>query len=194
MQLYAAKKRSSLLLRLLCTALFATLCMAGGLFLLVVVWVRLMRYPRIRGRLIHWNKQTLNPITLKRAGHQASIYASVKHVGRHSGRTYMTPVVAKPLGDGFVIPLPYGAGVDWCRNVQAAGICTLLIADQEYAVERPELLTLPETGKAFPLVSHWLYTAGGLKQYLWLHQQREGAEGVTTPKAKALATSTPSLQ
>src|SRR5581483_3016652 len=68
-------------------------------------------------RFIRFNKHTLNPTTLKSAGHRTSIYAAVKHVGRRSGRIYTTPVVAKPLGDGFVIPLPYEASVDWCRNV-----------------------------------------------------------------------------
>jgi hypothetical protein len=194
MQRSSFKKRSPLILRLLCGALLTTFSVVGGLFLLVVVWVRLMRHPWFRDRLIHWNQHTLNPITLKRAGHQASIYALVNHVGRHSGRAYTTPVVAKPLGDGFVIPLPYRAKVDWCRNVLAARTCTLLVAEQEYVVEGPELLPLSGTDRAFPLLTRWLYAAGGLKEYLWLHRNREGAGPPSTPEAMSLPTSTPSLR
>jgi hypothetical protein len=194
MQTSSPHKHIPLILRLLCGTLLATLSLVGGLFLLVIVWVRAMHHPGLRDRLIRWNKHTLNPITLKGAGHYSSIYAKVEHVGRHSGLAYTTPVVAKPLGDGFVIPLPYGAGVDWCRNVLAAGTCTLLCNEQEYVMERPELLPLSETGRAFPLLTRWLYAVGGIEQYLWLHPHRQGSEPVSTHEARPLSTSTqPSL-
>lgn len=188
MQTSSPKKRIPLILRLLFGALLATLSVIGGLFLIVVVWVRTMHHPWFRDRLIRLNKQTLNPITLKRAGHYASIYTSVKHVGRHSGREYTTPVVAKPLGDGFVIPLPYEADVDWCRNVLAAGTCTLLWNEHEYIMERPEILPLSGAIKAFPFLTRLLYAAGGIKQYLWLHQQKEVSETVSTNEATSLPT------
>ncbi len=147
-----------------------------------------MHHPWFRERFIRFNKHTLNPATLKSAGHQTSIYATVKHVGRHSGRTYTTPVVAKPLGDGFVIPLPYGADVDWCRNVLAAGTCTLLCNEHEYIMEHPEMLPLSGTMKAFTPLTRLLYAVGEVKQYLWLHQQKEVAEKVSTPEATSLST------
>ena len=90
----------------------------------------------------------------------------------------MTPVVAKPLGDGFVIPLPYDAGVDWCRNVLAAGTCMLIWNEREYTLERPEIIQPSEALKAFPIGSRLLYPAGGIKQYLWLHQRKEVPEAV----------------
>ena len=103
----------------------------------------------LREKLIRFNKQTLNPTTFKIAGRRSSIYATLKHVGRRSGRAYMTPVVAKPLGDGFVIPLPYDTGVDWCRNVLTAGTCTLNWNEQEYTLEQPEIIQLSQALKAF---------------------------------------------
>lgn len=194
MQTSSSKKRRPLILRLFFGALFATLSVLGGLFFLAAIWVRAMHQPWFRERLIRWNTHLLNPLTLKGAGHHASIYTLVKHVGRRSGRAYMTPVVAKPLGDGFVIPLPYGADVDWCRNVLKASTCTLLCNEQEYIVERPELLPLSRTGKAFSYLTRWLYAAGGVKQYLWLHQRRQASEPVATQKAPSLSTSAPSSQ
>ena len=112
-----------------------------------------MHIPWFREKVIRFNKQTLNPFTLKIAGRRSSVYATLKHVGRRSGRAYTTPVVAKLLGDGFVIPLPYDAGVDWCRNVPAAGTCTLIWNEQEYKLERPEIIQQSQALKAFPLGS-----------------------------------------
>ncbi len=121
-----SKKHRPLIVRVLFGLLLAPLVFVAGLMLIVIVWMRIMHIQWFREKVIRLNKQTLNPATLKMAGHRSSVYAALKHVGRRSGRTYMTPVVAKPLGDGFVIPLPYDAGVDWCRNVLAAGTCTTM--------------------------------------------------------------------
>jgi hypothetical protein len=38
-----------------------------------------------------------------------------------SGKDYATPVVADHVGDGIILPLPYGTGVDWLSSVLAAG-------------------------------------------------------------------------
>ena len=46
--------------------------------------------------------------------------SALHHVGRRSGRTYVTPLSAYPLGDGFVLVVAYPY-VDWCENVLAAG-------------------------------------------------------------------------
>jgi hypothetical protein len=186
MQTSLPKKHLPLLVRVLFGLLTATLSVVGGLFLIVIVWVRTMHQQRFRERWVRFNKQTLNPTTLKIAGRRSSAYAALKHVGRRSGRTYTTPVVAKPLGDGFVIPLPYEAGVDWCRNVLAAGTCTLIWNEQEYTMERPELIQ-PSVGlRAFPFISKFLYTAGGIKQYLWLHQHKEVPETVSVNSSTKL--------
>jgi len=47
--------------------------------------------------------------------------AVVHHVGRKSGRTYRTPVLAFPSARGVVIPMTYGRDVDWARNLVRAG-------------------------------------------------------------------------
>jgi hypothetical protein len=53
------------------------------------------------------------------------VFAIVQHRGRRSGQVYTTPVVTVPIVDGFIILLTFGADTDWCRNVLAAGQCTL---------------------------------------------------------------------
>lgn len=173
MQTSVPKKHLPLIVRVFLGLLLAPIVVVAGLMLILIVFTRIMHIRWFREKIIRFNKQTLNPNTLKIAGGRSNVYAIVQHVGRRSGRTYTTPVVAKPLGDGFVIPLPYDSSVDWCRNVLAAGKCTLIWNDQEYNLEQPEIITQSQALKAFPLGSRLLYPAGGLKEYLWLHQHKE---------------------
>lgn len=178
MQASESKEHIPVLVRVLLGLLLAPIVIVSGLMLIIIVWMRTMHYPWFREKFIRFNKQTLNPTTLKIAGHRSSVYAALKHVGRHSGRTYTTPVVANQLGDGFVIPLLYNAGVDWCRNVFAAGTCTLTWNEQEYILEMPEIIQPSQALKAFPVGSRLLNLAGGIKQYLWLHERKEVLETV----------------
>jgi deazaflavin-dependent oxidoreductase (nitroreductase family) len=49
------------------------------------------------------------------------IWAVVRHRGRKSGKLYSTPIAIRQTPDGFILPLPWGEGTDWCRNLRAAG-------------------------------------------------------------------------
>jgi hypothetical protein len=151
----------------------------GAFILISIALSRAMHQKVLGDRIRHFNKQTLNPTTLKIAGNRSGIYASLKHIGRRSGHEYITPVVAKPLGDNFVVPLPYGSNVDWCRNVMAAGKCTLLWNEHEYALEKPEIVTLSEALGAFPLTQRIIFAAGGVKQFVLLRQHIEVPEKVS---------------
>jgi deazaflavin-dependent oxidoreductase (nitroreductase family) len=64
----------------------------------------------------------------------------IQHTGRRTGRAYITPVVAEPTGNGFVIPLPYGERVDWLRNVLAAGHATITAKGTRYTVDQPHVV------------------------------------------------------
>jgi hypothetical protein len=66
-----------------------------------------------------FNKYVLNPSALWIVGRRRMYYGVLHHVGRRSGNPYVTPVVAKMTAEGVIIPLPYGAETDWCRNVLA---------------------------------------------------------------------------
>jgi deazaflavin-dependent oxidoreductase (nitroreductase family) len=124
--------------------------------------------------------KSYDAVILKIAGTPFSPYAVLTHTGRSSGRAYQTPLGASPLGDGFVLGLAFGAEADWCRNVLAAGTCTLKWHGQEYRLEKPEIIPASEALGAFPRWKRVLLARIGVKQYLWVH--RPGAV-----PAKALA-------
>ncbi|HEX5689024.1 MAG TPA: hypothetical protein VFX76_03435 [Roseiflexaceae bacterium] len=102
---------------------------------------------RLRKGWLTLLKYTLNPLTRRLARSSFGPFALIRHVGRRSGKPYETPIIARPLRDGFVIELTYGPDVDWHKNVVAAGGCTLLWHGREYALARPEPLDTA-TGRA----------------------------------------------
>lgn len=95
--------------------------------------------------------------------------AALHHVGRRSGREYVTPLSAYPLGDGFVLAVAY-PHVDWAENVLAAGTCTLRWKGRDYALENPERISLSAALPAYPLLVRPFIVAPGTKEFLWLHQ------------------------
>jgi hypothetical protein len=173
MQISAQKTPMPLIVRVLFAFLLVTLSFVGGFLLLLIALMRAMRTKWFRERLRGLNKGRVNPMTLKFAGGRSGIWVTLTHVGRHSGRAYTTPLLAQRFGDGFLLALFYGVDVDWCRNVLAVGKCTLTWHEQEYPLERPELLERAEAMKAFPVFTRVLYMAGGINQFLWVHQQKE---------------------
>lgn len=66
--------------------------------------------------------------------------AVVHHVGRTSGRSYRTPVVAFRSDTGFVIPMTYGRDVDWARNMVAAGGGELVQMGRRFRLARPRIV------------------------------------------------------
>jgi hypothetical protein len=61
--------------------------------------------------------KVLNPAMLKLADRRhVPLAAQIRHVGRKSGRTYVTPVGARRTGEVFVIPLTFGNQSDWSRE------------------------------------------------------------------------------
>jgi len=82
-----------------------------------------------------FNKYVLNPAMLNLAGRKHWYAALIRHTGRRSGKHYATPVVADRFADGFILPLPYGTGVDWLRNVLAAGRATVRVGGENFAAD-----------------------------------------------------------
>ena len=100
--------------------------------------------PGRRSAIRTFNKKILNPVMLLAAGRRHWYAAKLHHLGRRSGRPYTTPVVAEPVPDGFVVPLPYGSGVDWLRNVRAAGEAVIDLHGIPYAVDQPQVVPAAE--------------------------------------------------
>lgn len=89
---------------------------------------------------LSFNKRYLNPLMLKIAGRRPFPQAIIHHVGRKSGRSYTTPIAVTPITHGFVVLLPYGTNVDWCRNILASGSSTLQWHGATYTVVEPEIV------------------------------------------------------
>ena len=79
--------------------------------------------------------RVVNPLllTIARTG-VIPLWGAVGHRGRRSGRRYETPVAVLATRDAFLIPLPYGPGTDWCRNLLAAGGGTVRWRGADYRV------------------------------------------------------------
>lgn len=147
-----------------------------ALLLGLIGLTRAMRNRTLRERIRRFNRGTLNPLTLRIAGNRSRIYAALHHTGRRSGRAYSTPVVAEPLGDGFIIPLPYGTDVDWLRNVLAVGSCSLTWNETEYQLDHPEIIPTKAALSAFPWSQRIIFVGGGIDHFLVLRQRVAAVE------------------
>src|SRR5579859_2180009 len=80
-----------------------------------VILFRAVRGPfgGFRNVVRRFNKYVLNPFALWLVARWPTYYAVLHHVGRRSGRTYATPVVAKFTAECVIVPLPYGVDTDW---------------------------------------------------------------------------------
>src|SRR6478672_10189303 len=80
-----------------------------------------------------------NPLVLAFAGTRLMpLYGVLEHRGRRSGKTFHTPVVVRPISDGFLVPMPWGETTDWYRNVRAAGECVIRWKGRDYRMAQPE--------------------------------------------------------
>jgi deazaflavin-dependent oxidoreductase (nitroreductase family) len=74
----------------------------------------------------------------------APVFCTLTHVGRHSGRTYVTPLNVFDAPDGFVFALTYGPDTDWVKNVMVAGGCTIRHKGREFTLTHPRFITTEE--------------------------------------------------
>lgn len=140
-------------------------------FLIALLAVLVTIVALIKGKYIQYdqraiNKRYINPWMLKLAGHSYSSQAIVYHKGRKSGRSYTAPVAVEPVADGFIIPLPYGTDVDWCRNILAAGECTIQWRGKNYSVTKPELIDAEIAQTELSQMRQWIFRAFGVKNVL----------------------------
>ena len=94
------------------------------------------------------------------------IWGVVRHRGRRSGKLYSTPIAIRPTPDGFVLPLPWGEGTDWCRNLRAAGGGVVRWGGDDIEITSPEIIDMADALPAFdpfmrPIVKHI-----GIKKFL----------------------------
>lgn len=144
----------------------------AALYVVLLGFSVLMRIRAVSDKTRQASKRA-NRLMRKAAGTRVgSLYfdlAALHHVGRRSGREYVTPLSAYPLGDGFVLAVAY-PHVDWSENVLAAGKCSLTWKGREYALEKPEHIPLSAALHAYPLLVRPFIFAPGTKEFLWLHR------------------------
>ena len=122
-----------------------------------------------------FNKRVFNPTMMRLAGRRHWYAAAIRHKGRRSGNEYATPVMAEPIEDGFIVPLPYGTEVDWLKNVLAARRATVEAKGAAYTVVEPEIIGAEE---AFPLLPPRLsrtWRLFGIERYLRVKRLSESS-------------------
>ena len=117
--------------------------------------------------------RAMRPLAMRSAGKEASSTSVVRHVGRRSGRTYETPVVAVRHDDSFLIALPYGARTDWLRNVRDKGSATIVCKGHAYEVDRPEVIPMAEATSYFRPKEQRMHRQFHVDSALQVHQRPE---------------------
>jgi deazaflavin-dependent oxidoreductase (nitroreductase family) len=115
----------------------------------------------------------LNPIIRTLAGRRfMNMAALLSHRGRRSGRRYTTPVGAHVRGGDCLVPLTFGSGSDWSKNLQATGRGHLRWKGKEFEVSAPRVLlaadVMPLVKRLFSLPSRLGFKVLGIKGFLYL--------------------------
>ena len=64
------------------------------------------------------------------------------------------------------MPLPYGAGADWVKNVLAAGSAVIVNEGTTYQVDRPELVASDVAMQDIPPKYQWSLRLYNVDQFL----------------------------
>jgi deazaflavin-dependent oxidoreductase (nitroreductase family) len=115
----------------------------------------------------------LNPFVGVLAGRRfVPMIARIQHVGRRSGKLYVTPTAASVAGNTIVIPLSFGNRSDWARNVRAAGQCVVALGGKSYHTTQPQFVAAaeakPVVDQSFNAINRLGFRLLGIKQYLFL--------------------------
>jgi deazaflavin-dependent oxidoreductase (nitroreductase family) len=125
--------------------------------------------------VLHLFTRATRPLALRSAGKQGSSTSVIRHVGRRSGRTYQTPVIAAKHDDSFVIALPYGERTDWLKNVLAEGSAAIVTDGRTYEVDRPEVIPMAEATGYFGPREQRMHRQFHVDRALQLRQRPAGS-------------------
>ena len=125
------------------------------------------------GSVIKGLAKVLNPVLGKVAARGwIPVWGVVVHIGRKSGRRFATPIALAKTNDGFVIPLPWGAGTDWCRNLVAAHGGIVRWRGVDHVVRDPEVIDAAEAAPAFPALIERLIPVIGIRRFLRVREMQ----------------------
>ncbi len=116
----------------------------------LMLWAFKSRRPRVMGWLTWYHKHVTNPVWVRFFAGRSANSALLHHVGRKSGKAFVTPLTAHKSEDTIIIPMPYGTETDWLRNLQAAGQGVVELDNRSYGVDEPEVVPVDEV---MPLLS-----------------------------------------
>ena len=120
----------------------------------------------------------LNPLMVRLAGRRFFPMAQIHHVGRRSGKAYVTPTSAHVRGDVVLIALTFSNQSDWSRNVRATAGCTIRLGGHAYRATSPELITWADDAALLASAFNPVLRAGfrllGIRQFMRLHAELAG--------------------
>jgi deazaflavin-dependent oxidoreductase (nitroreductase family) len=129
-------------------------------------------HPRSRGAVLAATR-LFNRLVLLLAGTRfLPLYGVIEHRGRRSGKAFHTPVVVRPTSNGFIVPMPWGEGTDWYRNVRAAGECVIRWKGRDYALVEPEVIdNAAAAAPGFSAFERTMMSRFGIRRALRLHRR-----------------------
>jgi deazaflavin-dependent oxidoreductase (nitroreductase family) len=111
----------------------------------------------------------LNRFATRIAGRRyVPLYVLLRHQGRRSGRAYATPVVGMRVPGGFAIPMAFGEGADWYRNIVASGGATIRRHGTEHRLTEPLAIDPDADSSPFPGWQRPVFRALGIRRFLFL--------------------------
>ena len=116
----------------------------------LMLWAFKSRNPRVTEWLTWYHKHVTNPVWVRFFAGRSANSALLHHVGRKSGKTFVTPLTAHKSEDTIIVPLPYGTETDWLRNLQAAGQGVIEFDNRRYTVNEPDVVSVDDV---MPLLS-----------------------------------------
>jgi len=122
--------------------------------------------------------RVMNPRMIRAVESGESPFGVLHHVGRRSGISYDTPVAVGRTAEGVIVPLMYGPGTAWCRNILAAGQCTLTFEGEEMVLTAPEVITPPNAEARLSAETLHEWHGQGMAHYLSLVDARRQAVGL----------------
>ena len=122
---------------------------------------------------LRWFTRVMRPLALRSAGKQGSGTSVICHVGRRTGRTYQTPVIAAQHDNSFLIALPYGKRTDWLKNVLSKGSAAIVTNGHIYQVDQPEIIPMAEATGYFRPREQRMHRQFHVDTALRVRQRRE---------------------
>jgi len=123
----------------------------------------------LAGRIFGVFTPVLNRVVTRVAGRRyVPLYVLLRHQGRRSGRAYATPVVGMRVPGGFAIPMAFGEGADWYRNIVARGGATIRQHGIEHHLTDPAAIDPDSATSPFLGWQEAVFRALGIRRFLFL--------------------------